>query len=297
MPITSGSSLETIRTATPCAGERRASARRSRAWRPRRCRGWARRAARRAGLVASQRASTTFCWLPPERNCDLLVHARAETASEESRPGTSRRAPPVRRGKTARTTPSALSRIDWLRASPVALRSSVISASPARMAARGERGRTARRRRSSSPRVNGSTPKTASSSSVRPEPCRPATPTISPARSVRSTPSTYPLPAPRELEPRLADLGALEPVGEERGDRAADHQPHELGVVELGGRAGGDLAAVLEHRDRVAEVEDLLEPVRDVEDRDAARGEPRDDRVEQLDLVVGERGGRLVHLR
>ena len=62
-------------------------------------------------------------------------------------------------------------------------------------------------------------------------------------------------------------------VGEERRDRAADHQPHELGVVELGGRPGGDLLAVLEHGDGVAEVEDLLEPVGDVEDRDAALGE------------------------
>ena len=64
----------------------------------------------------------------------------------------------------------------------------------------------------------------------------------------------------------------------------------------LGGRPGVDLLAVLEHRDGVAEVEDLLEPVGDVDDRDAAVGEAADDRVEQLDLVVGERRGRLVHL-
>ena len=42
----------------------------------------------------------------------------------------------------------------------------------------------------SSPRVNGVTPKIASSSSVRPEPWSPATPTISPPRRVRSMPST-----------------------------------------------------------------------------------------------------------
>ena len=46
------------------------------------------------------------------------------------------------------------------------------------------------------PRSNGCTPNTASTSSVRPEPCSPARPTISPARTARSTPSTYGLPAP-----------------------------------------------------------------------------------------------------
>ena len=38
------------------------------------------------------------------------------------------------------------------------------------------------------------------------------------------------------------------------------------------------------------------EPVRDVEDRDTALGEPPNDRVEQLDLVLGQRRCRLVHL-
>ena len=33
----------------------------------RRCRGWARRGSAAAGWAASQRASITFCWLPPER--------------------------------------------------------------------------------------------------------------------------------------------------------------------------------------------------------------------------------------
>ncbi len=99
-----------------------------------------------------------------------------------------------------------------------------------------------------------------------------------------------------QLEPGLADLGALDRVGEERGDRATDHQPDQRGVVEVGGRLGRDLLAVLEDGDRVAEVEDLLEPVGDVEDGDAALGEAADDGVEELDLVVGQRGGRLVHL-
>ena len=45
------------------------------------------------GSVASQRARTTFCWLPPERNCDLLVHRRApRPRARTARPGISRRA-------------------------------------------------------------------------------------------------------------------------------------------------------------------------------------------------------------
>ena len=63
----------------------------------------------------------------------------------------------------------------------------------------------------------------------------------------------------------------------------------------VGGVHGGDPPAVLEHGDPVGEVEDLGEPVRDVQEADAALLEPAHERVEQLDLVVGERGGRLVH--
>ena len=105
-----------------------------------------------------------------------------------------------------------------------------------------------------------------------------------------------PVAGAAQLEPGLADLGARE-LGRGRTTRSAGPtiSRTSVGVVELAGGPGGDLAAVLEDGDRVAEVEDLLEPVGDVEDRDAARGEPPDDRVEQLDLVVGERGGRLVH--
>ena len=99
-----------------------------------------------------------------------------------------------------------------------------------------------------------------------------------------------------QLEARLAEHGALLGLGEVRGDRAADHAAHQLVGVELRGRAARDERAVLQHGDGVAEVEDLLQPVRDVEDRDAARLEAAHDRVEQLDLVVGERGRRLVHL-
>ena len=57
-----------------------------------------------------------------------------------------------------------------------------------------------------------------------------------------------------QLERGGAGLGAGQRRREERGELATDHQPHQLALVELGGGPGGDLAAVLEHRDGVAEV-------------------------------------------
>ena len=281
MPITSGSSLETIRTATPCAASD------------------AHQLVDRvlgADVDAAGRLVHQHDARPggqPAGEHDLLLVAAGEelrppgpSPARRRRARRAGRAPRGGRRRCGAGRPRGPRRARcrgsvWLSARPVALRSSVIIASPARIAARASAAGTLRSPTVIVPRVRGRTPKTASSSSVRPEPCSPARPTISPARSVRSTPSTYPLPASASSQQRLADLGALELVGEERGDRAADHQPHQLRVVELGGRAGGDLAAVLEHGDDLAEVEDLLDPVRDVEDRDAAGGEPLDDRVEQ----------------
>ena len=99
-----------------------------------------------------------------------------------------------------------------------------------------------------------------------------------------------------QREPHVADGDVDGLVGEVRRQRAADHQAHELGLGQLGGRPGGHVLAVLEDGDRRAELEDLLQPVRDVDDRDAAVGEAPDDGVEELDLVVGQCGRRLVHL-
>ena len=56
----------------------------------------------------------------------------------------------------------------------------------------------------------------------------------------------------------------------------------------------GDALAVAEDRDPVAIVEDLDHAVRDVDDRDAARGELAHDAEQHLRLALGERGGRLV---
>ena len=65
-------------------------------------------------------------------------------------------------------------------------------------------------------------------------------------------------------------------------------------AVDLGGAAGADQLAVAQHRDGVADLEHLAEPVGDVDDR-LAFGLERAQRVEDaLDLDVGQRRGRLV---
>ena len=53
--------------------------------------------------------------------------------------------------------------------------------------------------------------------------------------------------------------------------------------------------AVAHHRHAVGDLRHLLQPVRDVDDADAARREPPHDREQPLDLAGGQRRGRLVH--
>ena len=50
----------------------------------------------------------------------------------------------------------------------------------------------------------------------------------------------------------------------------AQHQPHHLGRRDRGDGAGADGLAVAHHRDAVADMEDLVEEVRDVDNRRAA---------------------------
>ena len=129
-----------------------------------------------------------------------------------------------------------------------------------------------------------------------PEPIRPKTPTISPGG-------------------RRGDV--VERAGDgEAGDRehllAGEVPPVAVDVVEIVGNAaehcGEHLAArgarrleqagvppVAKHGDAVGDLEDLVEVVRDVDDRDRLLLEPADDAEDELRLLLGERGGRLVH--
>jgi hypothetical protein len=98
-----------------------------------------------------------------------------------------------------------------------------------------------------------------------------------------------------DLEPGPTGLGAGQACGELGLDAAPDHLGDQVVGGDVGGGDGVDQAAVLEDGDPVAQVEDLLEPVGDVEDGGAALAQAADEAVEEFDLGVGERGGRLVH--
>ena len=59
---------------------------------------------------------------------------------------------------------------------------------------------------------------------------------------------------------------------------AAHHAAHDVGLRQLAHRAGVDMAAVAQHHHAVGHLLQLVEPMRDVDDRDAAR-------LQQLDLA------------
>ena len=71
------------------------------------------------------------------------------------------------------------------------------------------------------------------------------------------------------LEHRRADRHG--DLGEEVVDAPPDHHLHEFGGVGLGDLPRSDIGAVAQHRDAVGDLEDLVEPVADVDDADAAR--------------------------
>ena len=123
---------------------------------------------------------------------------------------------------------------------------------------------------------------------------------------------------PKELAPAEAEAGVLDDVGQGqaldaqqllvahglRGDAALAALGRGLGAPrdvldqpllgELLGAPRVDDAAVAHDRDVVGDLEDLVEAVRDVDDRDVALLEQPHDAVEVVDLCVRQRRGRLV---
>ena len=87
---------------------------------------------------------------------------------------------------------------------------------------------------------------------------------------------------PRLAAARLA--GLVLGAREQRGRRAAHHLLDDPGHVDVGGLGVGHDAAVAQHGDAVADLEQLVELVRDVDDGDASRLEVVDDVEEALDL-------------
>ena len=74
---------------------------------------------------------------------------------------------------------------------------------------------------------------------------------------------------------------------------AGDVSDEGPSIERLGGLIGHD-AAVEHHDDTIGDLEDLLEPVRDVDDGDAFLTQTPDHGEQVLDLLVGQRRGRLV---
>ena len=101
-----------------------------------------------------------------------------------------------------------------------------------------------------------------------------------------------PLAEPLHLQHHAAGLAAA--LGEDRRQRPPDHGADDPVVVELGHRRGQHARAVLEHDDLVGDLEDLLQPVRDVEDGPAGSGEAPDLGEELRGLRGREHRGRLV---
>jgi hypothetical protein len=84
-------------------------------------------------------------------------------------------------------------------------------------------------------------------------------------------------------------------VGEETRELPADHQLDEVVLAEFGRGFRGDVAAVLEHCDPIRQAENLVEAVGDVDDAATLVSQVSDGPVQDLELVLGEDGGRLIH--
>ena len=293
-PISSGISDEIIRIATPS----RASPR-MRSWMP----ALAPTSTPRVGSskistpgwVASHFASTTFCWLPPERKRASCSSERARSSTERARSWTetvfaSRRRcrPPI-----ARSASSVLSRIGCASARPSSLRSSVMKPMPAPIPARGPR-----------PRLLAVDLDGAGLHRVGAEQ---RARQLGAAGALQAGEADDLAGADLDVDVvqhRRRDAGRLQPdvaelLGRAAGrevavELAADHERDELAGVDLRGRLRRDVLAVLQHRDAVADGEDLAQAVGDVDHPEPALAQPAQQVEQHLDLVLGQRGGRLV---
>ena len=142
------------------------------------------------GLVSSQRASSTFCWFPPDKvdtgwSYDPARRRRLSSSLSASSPISLGGSSPWRdpRRRLAMVT---FSLIDSSGSRPSTLRSSVSRPMPAFIMVRGPVGFTATPSTSISPATMGVAPNSDSSSSLRPEPSSPPMPRISPPRRSKS---------------------------------------------------------------------------------------------------------------
>ena len=221
------------------------------------------------GLVISQRAISTFCWLPPREVVDGLVERRrldrgacrgACAVLVESACVTK----PTWRG-SGRTAICMFSSTRVIRNSPLPCgpRSAAPCRGPSPSSA-SHRDRLAVDR-GSSPAVAGVTPKMASAT-FGPARADQAGEAQDLARAQRRT---------RRLEdavraPGRAPTATTSPIGtrlrEHVRDLAADHQRISLSRSKSADGVVADMLAVAEHRDLVGDLEDLVDLVRDVDD-------------------------------
>ena len=144
------------------------------------------------------------------------------------------------------------------------------------------------------PAVAGWIPNSASATSVRPEPIRPAKPRTSPRlrskRHVFEDACRCRDPCTDRIDVALFGRRAL------LEEHLAAHHVRDRPLRRhVGARPGRNQPAVAEHRDPVGDLEHLLHPVADEDDRDTAVTQVPDDLEELRNLVRRKRRGRLVH--
>ena len=189
-----------------------------------------------------------------------------------------------------------LSCTDFSRNTPWVLRSSGDRHRPWRMASRGEEILSLRPSSRMSPESTRSAPISARASSVRPAPTSPYTPRISPLCRVKLMSSSTPL----RFRPRTSSTG----IGPSAGpcpaaglalvDLAADQHLDEGAAVDVPDRLGAHELAVAQHGDPVADLEDLLQAVGDVDDPPPLGLQGGDDLEQAFQLGGGQHGRRFV---
>ena len=96
-----------------------------------------------------------------------------------------------------------------------------------------------------------------------------------------------------DLERDVADLGAL--LVQIFLERAADHQPDDVGIGEIADRFRRDLVAIAEDGDAVAQGAHLFKAMRNEDDRATFVAQAARNGKERVDFLRRQRRGRLVH--
>ena len=84
-------------------------------------------------------------------------------------------------------------------------------------------------------------------------------------------------------------------MGAHRLEVAPEHRRDQTELVDVGHAARAHCAPVAHHRDPVADLIELVEPMADEDDRHALALEPAHHVEQNRDLAFVERGRRLVH--